>query len=206
MIVNRKLSGGGDKEHEIIANTAATVGCDVIELLWLPRNRLPHFGIPRVAGYKKPLLDRTTVSFDDPTVDGIAWIDSDVKFYPDENGFCYGLIFDCEDNRKLLASSLSTNWFKIIDKRVRDEVIALAKELGFDTEPAQLTEMRIKKSRAETELAEKAKKLEDKLEEATLKLRMLEKEHERTLSEVNKNTKNKLSGIKLPVVEEPIKE
>lgn len=208
MVSIRKLAGGGDLAHEQMIGIANSLGVDVIELLWLPRNRLPFYGIPSVSGYKKPVVDRSTIStFDDIGEGSTSWIDCTVSFYPDENGFCYGLVYDCETNRDLLASSLSTNWFKIVDKRVRDEIIELAKEKGYDTDIKHLTDVKIKKSKEEIDAIAKAKRLEDQLEELKMKMSILEKERSRVEDIKEKNKKIRLDGIKLPIVDiEPIKD
>lgn len=206
MISARKLAGGGDKDHESMINTANTIGIDLIELLWLPRNRLPFYGIANVSGYKKPIVDRGIVSFDDNDTSSTDWIDCTISFYPDENGFCYGLVYDCEYNRDLLAASYSTNWFKIVDKRIRDEVIDLARERGYSTEITRPSDIKLKKSKEEMDAINRAKKLEDQLEEARMKMSILEKELSRVEDVKEKSKKIRLDGIKLPIVEEPKKE
>lgn len=198
MITVRKLAGGGDKEHEQMISIANMVGVDLIELLWIPRNKMPYHAVVTVVGYKKPVLDRTEISFDDTGETNTKWIDSIIKFYPDEFGQCYALIYDCPENRELLASSLSTNWFRIVDKSIRSEIIELAKSKGYEIEPTPITVMKVKKSKEEVDAVNKAKALEKKMEEMAIQMEKLKREHAIANNEKNVQVGKRAAGVKVP--------
>lgn len=198
MIAVRKLSGGGDKEHEQMISIANMVGVDLIELMWIPRNKMPYYAVVTVAGYKKPVIDRSELKFDETGESRVEWIDSFVKFYPDEFGQCYALIYDCPENRELLASSLSTNWFRIVDKSVRDEIISLAKSKDYEVDPTPISVFKVKKTKEEIDATNKAKALEKKLEEMAIQMEKLKREHALAANEKNVQVGKRAAGVKVP--------
>lgn len=172
MITKRKLSGGGDINFDEMMSRASSVGVDLVELLFIPRNKLPHYGTPTITGYQIPITDVTTVTFDGDGEGNSRWIDGTVRFYPDENGYCYGYVYYTDTNKELMATSLSSNWFRIVDKSVRDEVIEYAKKRGYRTEPVPFTELKIIKSKDELEAAKKVEKAEARVRELEAQIKM----------------------------------
>src|SRR4030065_1476713 len=97
MISVKKLGGGGDSAIKEMINKSNMLGIELIELLWIPRNRLPHLATIDVIGYKVPIVSNSTNIFDDSNPDS-EWIDGTVKFYNDDEGRCWGYIYDTETN------------------------------------------------------------------------------------------------------------
>lgn len=198
MISKRKLSGGGDIAFDEMLSIASSVGVDLVELLYIPRNKLPHYGTPTIAGYQIPIVNTTTVTFDNESDGGVRWIDGVVKFYPDENGYCYGYVYYTGVNKDLMASSLSSNWFRIIDKNIRDEVVKLAQEKGYRTEPVPFTELKIIKSEKEIEAAKEAEKAQRKIAELEAQLKLAMARANVAKEEHNGAVKERLKGIVSP--------
>lgn len=203
MITKRKLSGGGDIVFDEMMSIASSVGVDLVELLYIPRNKLPHFGTPSITGYQIPIVNTGIVSFDGDSDGGARWIDGTVKFYPDENGYCYGYVYYTGVNKDLMASSLSSNWFRIVDKSIRDEVYKLAQEKGYRTEPVPLTEIKILKSKEEVEAAKEVEKAQRKIAEleaqlklATARANVAKEEHAGAVKERSKGIVSPTNKIK----------
>lgn len=202
MIGEKNLSGGGDIALKTMLKNSAMLGIDVIELLWTPRNRLPHMAVIDVVGYKFPRMTANTNIFDEDTPDS-EWIDGTLKFYPDDSGYCWGYVYDTEENRELLATSLANRWFKIVDKRVREEIVSLAESKGYPTKPAPLAQLVVKKSVNEKKYQETIKAAEIEKEKMLERIRELEESIKYKTGEKAKLTNRRLKGIK---VEEPEEE
>lgn len=173
MIAQKTLAGGGDTAFKMMSNNAAMLGIDLIELLWIPRNRLPHHGVIDLIGYKVPIINSGSDIYEDERPDS-EWIDGTVKFYPDDNGRCWGYVYDTEDNRELLASSLANGWFRIVDKSVRNEIIEYAKKKEYRTEPYPTLQTLVKKTINERESDETVKRLEREKLEMEERVKLLE--------------------------------
>lgn len=198
MITKRKLSGGGDIKFDEMMSVASSVGVDLVELLYIPRNKLPHFGSPTIAGYQVPIVNTSVVSFDSESDGGARWIDGTVKFFPDENGYCYGYVYYTSVNKDLMASSLSSNWFRIVDKNIRDEVYKLAQEKGYRTEPVPFTELKIIKSEKEVEASKEVEKAQRKIAELEAQLKLATARANIAKQEHAGTVKERLKGIVSP--------
>lgn len=196
-VVKKNLSGGGDAEFDKITSNANILGVDTIELVWVPHNRLPHYGTIQVSGYQVPIINNSSIAFDEDVQSG-TWIDGAVKFFPDDRGVCYALVYDTDVNRDLLASSITNGWYRIVDRRIRDEIFKLAEEKGYSTTVAEVTEIQIKKSIREKNNENHIKELEKKLAEMAEKTKAYEKELEISKGEKVEFIEKKLAGKKLP--------
>lgn len=195
MISFKKLGGGGDKDVEKMVETASIVGVDLIEMIWLPKNGLPYFAVAEVIGYKVPIINRNSNIFDDVQANG--WIDGTLKFYPDATGRCWGYVYDTDENRELIASSLTNNWFRVIDKRVKEEIYKLAEERGWETDAMTESQFLVKKSKREKEAELHIKALEKKIEEFKRKEELAKKELDITKGEKVAYTDKRLKGVKI---------
>lgn len=197
MITIKKLAGGGDAAVKEMLEVAAMLGIDVIELLWVPRNRLPYMYTMEVVGYKFPIIDKNTNLFNDD-VSPSSWIDGTLKFYPDTSGRCWGYVYDIDENRDLVASSLVNGWFKIVDKRIRDEIIEYAQSKGYKTEPATAINILTKKSQGEKETESKIANLKKALEDAKERSALLEEELAKSKGDKATHINRRLRGMKKP--------
>lgn len=196
MINSRKLAGGGDTAVEQMVETAALIGTDLIELLWTPRNRQPRHAVARVIGFKEPITDGV-VDIDEETAK-TGWVDGTIYFYPDANGNCWGYVYDSTENREHLARSLSNGWFRVVNKKIRDEIIGLANEMGLPTEVASVTEVMVKKSKREVEAEEKIKNTEAKLDDYKQRIAKLEAALSDAQGKKEFYQERKLKGVKIP--------
>lgn len=193
MISVKKLHNGGDKKVEEMIETSALLGVDLIELVWNKKRS----DIAQVVGFKYPIIDGNNSSID-VGVSAAGWIDGTINFYPDKNDVCWGYIYDIPENRDLLYGSFSCNWFKIVDKKVRDEIAAEATAKGFATDPTEKTEIIIKKSTRELAAESNAKNLALKLEEEKQKIKRLEEQLKLATGEKTNYQERRLKGIKVP--------
>lgn len=197
MIIPKELLGEGNDEVKKILTLASTVGCDVIELLWVPDNGQPRFAVAEVSGYKKPVVGDAGFSVeDDIKVDG--WVDYTLKFYPDVNGRCWGYVYDTPENRELLYRSFSNNWFRVVDKKVREELLKEAHDKEIDTEIPDKIKINVKVTKREREAEDKVKATERKLEEAKKRMKELEEILATTKGEKADYTNKRLKGVKVP--------
>jgi hypothetical protein len=192
----RKLKSG-TKDVERMFETSASIGIDLIEVIWTKSARqsdamIAGFFVPVIAGF-----DVQNVTFN-----ADSWVEGSVKFYLDERNNCWGYIYDTPENRKLIYGSLSSGWFKIVDKRIREEIIKEADALGFKTTVTPQTEVNVKKTSREINAEKQAKALEAKLEQMAMEQEMLKKELEMARNERQVQIANKLKGK--PVIKEDI--
>ena len=177
MISSKNLTSGGDVDVPKFVDISVSTGIDLIELMWIPRDGQPRATAPEVHGYKYPKVIGDEDLFAETV--NVEWVDKILKFYPDGSGRCWGYVFDTEYNRKKLLYSFSNNWFRIVDKKIRDELMKEAEEAGISTKPAEKVQFIIKKTKREREAEDKIKATERKLEE----LKKREKELEEALAE-----------------------
>jgi hypothetical protein len=177
MISSKNLTCGGDVDVPKFVDISVSTGIDLIELMWVPRDGQPRATAPEVHGYKYPKVIDDEDFFAETV--NVEWVDKPLKFYPDNNGRCWGYVFDIKENREKLLSSFSNNWFRIVDKKIRDELMKEAEEAGISTKPAEKVQFIIKKTKREREAEDKIKATERKLEE----LKKREKELEEALAE-----------------------
>ena len=177
MISSKNLTSGGDVDVPKFVDISVSTGIDLIELMWIPRDGQPRATSPEVHGYKYPKVIGDEDLFAETV--NVEWVDKILKFYPDGSGRCWGYVFDTEYNRKKLLYSFSNNWFRIVDKKIRDELMKEAEEAGISTKPAEKVQFIIKKTKREREAEDKIKATERKLEE----LKKREKELEEALAE-----------------------
>ncbi len=195
MITLKKLQNNGTREVERMMKFSALLGIDLIEVLWSTRRDEPA----QVSGYDVPVVD---ISFDDDTVNDSAsasdWIEGTVTFYPDETRLAWGYIYDTDKNRQLLWNSFENDWFRIADKRIREEVKAEAVEHDISTEPVQQVDILIKKTKREKDAELHAKTLQRKLEDMEMKKKSLEKELAIAKGEKVEYLDKRLKGVKAP--------
>lgn len=203
MITVKKLGGGGDIAVTTMINNAAMLGVDIIELLWIPRNKLPHMGVIRVSGYKTPIIDAGANIYEDgsPSSD---WVDGTLKFYPDDNGHCWGYVYDTKDNRDLIASSLANGWYRIVDSKIKDEIIKYAKSMGYRTEPYPTTQILVKKNSVEKAAEARIKEMQEAEFALKEKLRLLEEELAVAKQEKSTHLNKRLRGVEVKETQEKV--
>jgi len=172
MISSKNLTCGGDVDVPKFVDISVSTGIDLIELMWVPRDGQPRATAPEVHGYKYPKVIDDEDFFAEAV--NVEWVDKPLKFYPDNNGRCWGYVFDTEYNRKKLLNSFSNNWFRIVDKKIRDELMKEAEEAGISTKPAEKVQFIIKKTKREKEAEDKIKATERKLEDLEKRKKELE--------------------------------
>jgi len=172
MISSKSLTNGGDIDVPKFVDISVATGIDLIELMWVPRDGQPRATAPEVHGYKYPKVIDDEDFFAEAV--NVEWVDKPLKFYPDNNGRCWGYVFDTEYNRKKLLNSFSNNWFRIVDKKIRDELMKEAEEAGISTKPAEKVQFIIKKTKREKEAEDKIKATERKLEDLEKRKKELE--------------------------------
>lgn len=172
MISSKNLTSGGDVDVPKFVDISVSTGIDLIELMWIPRDGQPRATSPEVHGYQYPKVIDDGDFFAETV--NVEWVDKILKFYPDGSGRCWGYVFDTEYNRKKLLHSFSNNWFRIVDKKIRDELMKEAEEAGISTKPAEKVQFIIKKTKREREAEDKIKATERKLEELEKRKRELE--------------------------------
>jgi hypothetical protein len=172
MISSKNLTNKGDVEVPKMIDVSVATGVDLIELIWLPRDGQPRATSPEVQGYQFPITTGEEDFFND--VVSVSWTEKTLKFYPDNNGRCWGYVFDTEFNRNKLIHSFSNNWYRIVDKNIKEKLMTEAEKVGISTKPAEKVQFIIKKSKREKEAEDKVKATERKLEE--LEKRKLELE------------------------------
>jgi hypothetical protein len=172
MISSKNLTSGGDVDVPKFVDISVSTGIDLIELMWIPRDGQPRATSPEVHGYQYPKVIDDEDFFAETV--NVEWVDKILKFYPDGSGRCWGYVFDTEYNRKKLLHSFSNNWFRIVDKKIRDELMKEAEEAGISTKPAEKVQFIIKKTKREREAEDKIKATERKLEELEKRKRELE--------------------------------
>jgi hypothetical protein len=174
MITEKRLSGGGDIALKEMINISSVLSKDLIELLWIPRNRQPYPSVVTVVGYKFPIVNHNMNMFDSDTLES-DWVDGILRFYPDDHGRCWGYVYDTEENRKIIATTLASGWYKIVDKKIKDEIVELAKSLGVPHEPIPDSFSIVKKNVNEKKTSVEIDKLTKEKEEMEFRMKQLEK-------------------------------
>lgn len=191
----RSLDGGGDQVVRGMMNTSASIGVDIIELIWT-KDRGPRYAIARVFGFQFPVVNASSAFDGDITAN--QWIDEQLKFYPDSEGRCWGYIWDTPANRYLLCQSLSTGWYRIVDKKVREEIIKQAQEMGLSTEAMQQTIVNVKKSVVEVKAEKEAAEYKAKMLEMQRQLEVMQRKFEEATNVRNVSVEKRLKGTPVP--------
>jgi len=176
----------GDKEVSLIYEAANIMGVDVIKLVWKSKGN----SVRKIVGFDVPT--RYSVSGYNPMAetDDVPLIFDAVKFFPDKNGFRWGYVLDTEKNRKVIMGLLSTGFFHIQDKSIRDEIVSVAEKKGIRTTPAPIKEISVRKTVREEKLSKVVKSTEDELRR--LKAELAKKEEElQKVKKTRKKTKEK---------------
>lgn len=202
MINTSRLGGGGDKAVPQMIENASLLGIDLIELLWTPYNKQKRASIAQIIGFKIPVMGDIDVT--NETIEADGWIDSTLKFYPDINGNCWGYCYDTKENREILYRSFAGGRFRIVDKKIRDEIFNEAEKRGFAVEAPVRTEVMVKVSTREKKSEEYAKALEMELRE--MKLKLEQKQYDLDVAQGKKLAKaeRRLLGVKIPNKDEAI--
>lgn len=202
MINNTRLGGGGDKAIPQMIENASLLGIDLIELLWTPITKQKRFSIAQIIGFKIPVMGDVDITND--VVEASGWIDSTLKFYPDTNGNCWGYCYDTPENREILYRSFANSRFRIVDKKIRDEIYNEAVKRSFTVEPPVRTEVMVKVSTREKKSEEYAKTLEMELRE--MKIKLDQKQYDLDVAQGKKLAKaeHRLLGVKIPNKEEAL--
>lgn len=193
----RKLGGGGDKDVEAMLENAASLGIDVIELLWLTKTGGPRWSIAQIVGYKFPVIGKPNGNSVD--IQASQWVDGTLKFYPDNNGRCWGYVYDTEENRNLIYRSLANGWFRVVDKKLRDQIEAEAHERGIGTTILPKNQVNVKKSIAEVEATKKTQELEARLAEMQRKMEETQKQLEIANNERMVRLDKRAKGSPIPI-------
>jgi len=194
----------GEASIERIYDTASMLGLDVIELCWSDHTS----AIQDVCGGKVPVIDSIGVGSVSEELENSSarWIEGKTMFYPDRANRAWGYVYDIPENRLMLAECLGVSWWIIVDKRVRDEVIELAKERGLATEAIPKPQMNIKISKREREATEHAKNLASRLEDYEDKLAQLRAELALAKEQRNSYMESRnMTPPKEPEKEKPLK-
>lgn len=192
------------KEAEKLFDLSASVGVDLIEVQYVPPRPTNGKPIvpPTIHGYLIPNIDDTLNVNSDGTVD--SWIEGKLTFFVDPNfRIAYGYIFDIEENRELIRTSLSTGWYKVVDKKIRDEIVKEAEEKGYETDVRQKPVVNVRKTKQLIEAEGHIKNLQDKLKEREKEINKIKKMLEETEELKDKHLKRRiiedkpLKGIKI---------
>lgn len=205
MVVNtKKLSPIHADIVDNMIDTANQLGIDIIELLWTPFNGAPVYAIQEIHGYKFPIMGNINVLSE--STDASEWVEGILKFFPDGKGRCWGYCYDTPDNRHLIKTTLSTGWYRIVDLKLREEIIEEAKIAEIPTDHTQRTDVQIKKSKREVEAEKHAKELAERLEETKKKMKKIEEELALARNEKQVRVEKRLSGVKIENREELIEQ
>jgi hypothetical protein len=205
MLTRRKFATG-DKEVDSIFDTASIIGVNVIEILRTKLSAAPS----RIVGYEVPKVSQSVKNFSVDLNTNVKWVTEQVWFYPSDipkeqdEKMCYGYVFDTPANRRKLAQSMKTGWFKIVDQNIRQEIEQLAKEIGESIEVIAKPELGIKLTAREKKSMSEVDKLKQKLIE-------MEQKHAEEIKKMIDSGEVKLKaplfGVKLPKkTEEPVAE
>jgi len=191
-VLTRKLASG-DKEISRFVDLASQGGYGIIELVWAKvRN-----STAKVSGFEIP-VDNTNRERKDPNsreVDlsiDVQKISGMTRFFPDNSGRCWGYIIDTDANREKLAATLKTGWFKIVDNKIKEEIVKMAAEKEYPTEPLPKQRYGIKVSKQEQFLKEELEEARRQLDILTKKKSDLEKH-----LEVANGERKPLEGIRI---------
>lgn len=196
MVESKRLGGGGDKAVPQMVESASMLGIDLIELMWIPRNGQRRSSVAQINGFRVPIMGE--INYLSDNIEANGWIDSTLKFFPDNNGTCWGYVFDTPENRELLYRSFNNGRFRIVDKKVRDEIYTEALDRGFSVTPPERVEVMVKASIREHKADEKAKELERKLKEMEIEKQKLEIELELANNDKLVRKTRRLTGVSIP--------
>jgi len=192
----------GENEVEAIFENASLLGVELIEVYW---NRLSP-SVHKVIGYKVPIVSHQNPNYFEAQVNiNSEWVDGTLKFFPDKNLRCWGYIYDTEENRHLVRTSLSTGWYTVADKKVRKELEDEAREAGFEVDVAEKPLMNVKKTVRERNAEQHANEIEKKYKEMIVKTKLLEEELKRATGEkaeyvnkrINQTEEKPLKGVRI---------
>ena len=194
MNMYRKLRDG-DVIIEKLFEDLSSLGVDAIELRYNNKTGMPTYDVVEINGFKFPRLGN--INLQTGTPEGM-WVDGTLRFFPDKNGVCWGYLPDIPENRDLIKTSLSTNWFFIVDKRLREELIKEAQDEGIDVTVPDRVEVGVKKTKKEREAERHAATLAKRLEEAEMKQKELREELAIAKGEKVEHLNKRLRGVKIP--------
>lgn len=203
-INTKKLSPSHADIVDNMIDTANQLGIDIIELLWTPFNGAPTYAIQEIIGYKFPIVDNLNILAD--TTNASDWVEGILKFYPDGKGRCWGFLYDTPDNRELIYTTFSSGWYRIVDSKLREQLLAEAALKEIPTDKAQRTDVQIKKSKREVEAERHAKELAERLEDTKKKMKKIEEELALARNEKQVRVEKRLTGVKIENREELIEQ
>jgi hypothetical protein len=201
MIAIKKLNNGGDKTVEKMIENSSLLGVDLIELFWSKKRD----DMAQVVGFMIPVVNSSDTLLNDD-ISSVTWIDGTLHFYPDMKGVCWGYVYDTPQNRELLYYSFIDDWFRIADKKVREEIKKEAESRDIATDAVSKTEILIKKSTREIAAEDHAKNLEKKLQEMKDKMNAVQKELAIAKGEKIEYIDKRLKGVKVPNRDEILEE
>jgi hypothetical protein len=173
--VDRNLLSG-ENEVKKLYNLASQAGVEVIELVLTngdckSNHKIINFEIPAPSQKtnKNPYDTKVQLNTDLQVIGG-----GTVWFYLSGNGSCWGYVLDTPRNRVKLAHSFGADWFKIVDKKVRDEIVELAKSMDLPTTPNPPPQIGVRYSSKEKEAMKALEKAKERAEEAAKKIAEME--------------------------------
>lgn len=191
----KKLSPRDADIVDAMIDTSNQLGIDLIEVVYTPTNGQPVFSIQEIHGYNFPIMDSMAILND--TTEASSWVEGILKFYPDGKGRCWGYIYDTPDNRHLIHTTFSSGWYRVIDSRLRQELLDEAAAKDIRTDRAIRTEIQIKKSKREVDAEKHAKHLADQLEDTRKKMKKIEDELAIARNEKQVRAEKRMVGIKI---------
>ena len=164
--MNKELGGGGNEEVPVLEGAAAFAGHDMIELMWT-KNGTPRDGsVGKIHCFDVPVASkRRKGKLGDVDNSELKITSGTVKFYPDGKGLNWAYVVDTENNRKKLARSFKTGWYKIMNVRIRDELKTLAESMGLPTTKQAKPLVNIKKTIREIKADDNTRKTQKELDE-----------------------------------------
>ena len=202
--MNRNLGGGGNEEVPVLEGIASMAGYELIELMWTKNGRSRNGSVGRVHCFDVPVSSgRRKMKLDDGDAK-LKIISGITRFYPDGNNYNWGYVVDTENNRRKLANSFKTGWFKIMNVRIRDEIKELADEMGLSTSKLDKPTVNIKKTVREIKADEGTRKVQKELDESNKRMCELEELIIKMQEDGEAKLTAPLAGVKvkMPVVTE----
>lgn len=181
----------GEIEVKKLIDLASQAGYDVIELVW-SKTRGSN---TKVTGFQIPVIEETLVSIENREVDlstDVKLIIGTVKFNVDKTSRCWAYIIDTPYNRKKIAQSIKTGWYKVVNNKIREEIREIALKEGYPTEPMIKRNFKMKVSPKEQELNVKIEDMQKQLKEMERREELIKKE-----LEIAKGERKPLEGVKI---------
>jgi hypothetical protein len=184
----------GEVEVKRFVDLATQGGYGIIELVWSMFRK----SNAKVTGFEIPVDSRVKeMGFVSGPIEVDLNIDvqkvvGQTRFYLDASGRCWGYILDTPYNRNKLAQQLKVGWYKIVDPNIRKEIVKLAEENEWPTQPVPKPKGAIKTSKRERELGDQ---LEIKRKEVEALITQLEKSKKNFA--VAKGDVKPLAGVRL---------